>query len=305
MGGSTNPLVDPDSQFEVGDYGVGVDDPGSDYGGTSKNNPFTPGPGYSYAQSPHWLSGLPVLDSAHYYLEDVYNLLNGDPAAGFKAAVDQAAVAYEAASYGYAVSVADLGSAIAAPILAWAMDHVKPIKLLLDLFAGNPDMVKGVADTWTNIAGALDGAGADLRTSAAETERYWQGDAADAYRGQRAEDLTTVFGTLATLSKVHSLIMTTVGEMVFIVRSAIRDILSIVLGELIVIGAELLVSGGTAALGPAEVQATGAVARASAVVVRIVTKLLTKVADFMTSASRVFTVIKELITVINRIVTGK
>lgn len=36
-------------------------------------------------------------------------------------------------------------------LAGWAMEHIKPFKLLLDGLAGNPDMVEAASKTWKNV----------------------------------------------------------------------------------------------------------------------------------------------------------
>ena len=66
-----------------------------------------------------------------------------------------------------AATVIDPFSALLANGLGWAMEHFEPLREVLDKLTGIPDKVVAHAQTWANMAGALQTMAEDLRSSLA------------------------------------------------------------------------------------------------------------------------------------------
>lgn len=66
--------------------------------------------------------------------------------------------------------------------VAWIIEHVEPLREALDWLAGNPAQIQAHAQTWKNVAGALQDRGEDLNRAVGWDTTEWTGSAADAYR---------------------------------------------------------------------------------------------------------------------------
>ncbi|OQO95072.1 hypothetical protein B1813_03185 [Saccharomonospora piscinae] len=187
-----------------------------------------------------------------------------------------------------AAAVTDPIGYVAGQVISWMLEHIEPAREALDNLAGNPDIVKAYAQSWTNIEQELTTLGEEITSAAPAETRTWQGAAADHYRA-KAEELAGVYGGAA--GAAHGIAGLTLGmaEVVNGVRVAVRDLLSSIAGSLISWTVELLCSLGTAAPVVAA-QATTAIAR----VLSMVGKLLKALGQAMADAITWLTVLRDL-----------
>jgi uncharacterized protein YukE len=129
--------------------------------------------------------------------------------------------------------------------VAWIIDHVKPLSEALDWLAGDPAQIAAHAQTWRNVAGALNDRAADLERAVRWDVSEWTGDAADAYRSRVAQRQSAVTGmaqgaqTLATITEAA-------GMLVAGVRMMVRDAIATLVSRLITYAVEELASFGLA-----------------------------------------------------------
>jgi hypothetical protein len=116
-----------------------------------------------------------------------------------------------------------VGSSIAS-LAGWAMEHIKPFKLILDGLAGNPDMVNAAGETWKNIAGELDRLVGHYTAAVRYGTGNWNGDAGESYRDSFASPIIDALKSTAIYAKSLSIVVGTAGEMVNMVRSLARDL---------------------------------------------------------------------------------
>lgn len=187
-----------------------------------------------------------------------------------------------------AAAVTDPIGYVAGQVISWMLEHIEPARKALDDLAGNPDMVKAYAQSWTNVEKELTAVGDEIRSVVPSETQDWLGGAADAYR-KKADELAGVYGGAA--GAAHGIAGLTQGmaEVVNGVRIAVRDILSSIAGSLISWTIELAASLGTAAPAVAA-QATSAIAR----VVSMVGKLLKALGKAMTDAITWLTALRDL-----------
>lgn len=290
MTSTDNPLVDPNSQFQWGDY-LPVDD-GGDHGGTSTGNPFTPGQGYTTG-SDHWLKGLPVLDSAQSLIEDI----QGKDA--FKAVADWCSIGLQVAGLAAAAATGDWGGLVIAPIASWIMEHVKPLRLMLDELTGNQDTVNAIANTWGNMSGALKDAATQYSKSVDSTVQSWQGDGADAYRKEFASLMVDATAALGALLEGWSLLIHIVSECVGMVHDLVRDLIAALIGQLVQDLAEAATVVGAAAIPE---QSAGEIARVTTVATTAVSKVLKAMTEGLSIAGQILSLASEAINVIERLV---
>jgi len=129
--------------------------------------------------------------------------------------------------------------------VAWIIDHVKPLSEALDWLAGDPTQISAHAQTWRNVAGALNDRAADLDQAVRWDLSEWTGDAADAYRSRVAQQQSAVTGiangaqTLATITEAAGMLMAGV-------RMMVRDAIATLVSRLISYAVEEIASFGFA-----------------------------------------------------------
>jgi hypothetical protein len=116
-----------------------------------------------------------------------------------------------------------LGSLIAAG-LGWLVEHVAFLREPLDWLAGDPLHITSLARSWHHVTVELATASIATAVSADASTTFWEGQAADAYRGDaayRAEKLAAV----ATQTDGLAAVLINSGAMVGVVRALIRDLI--------------------------------------------------------------------------------
>jgi hypothetical protein len=129
---------------------------------------------------------------------------------------------------------------LASGLAGWALEHIKPFKLILDGLAGNPDMVGAAAETWKKIAAELDRLAGHYSAAVDYGTGNWNGDAGESYRGNFASPIQDALKATATLTRTLSVVAGTAGEMVNMVRSLARDLTAQAVGMLAVAAASRL-----------------------------------------------------------------
>ncbi|MEU7906325.1 hypothetical protein [Actinoplanes sp. NPDC049118] len=138
-----------------------------------------------------------------------------------------------------AATVIDPFSALLANGLGWAMEHFEPLREMLDKLAGIPDRVMSHAQTWSNMAGALQTMAEDLRADLAVDLPDWSGAAADAYQGLMANNVDGL-GGLGVLAVTMSSATQAAGNLVQFTRDIVRDLICDLVAKVITWAAEAL-----------------------------------------------------------------
>jgi hypothetical protein len=107
----------------------------------------------------------------------------------------------------------------------WLIEHLKPLSDALDALAGDPDQIAAYAQTWKNVAGAMDGARTTLHDGVAGQIAEWVGTAAETYRGFSKEHEDTL-AALAKATAALSEITAGAGLLVATVRMMVRDLIA-------------------------------------------------------------------------------
>ncbi|GAA3542391.1 hypothetical protein GCM10022222_27560 [Amycolatopsis ultiminotia] len=227
-----NPLVDKNAKTDWQQY-----NPLSSHTGWG---PFMPGPGAD-DKNPHWASGLPVDGSVENLAHDL------EQRDWFSYVFDGLSAALDVG--GFAASAVDattsLGGAVGfavQPLIAWIMDHVKPIRLVMDELVGNSATVKGVSATWTNMGRALGQTAHKYHDAAQRTQQYWQGKAAELYR-KRARALAIGLNSLGLLCELWANLLDVVSNMVQAAHDMVRDLLSGLLATLVEVAIDSIAEG--------------------------------------------------------------
>ena len=138
-----------------------------------------------------------------------------------------------------AATVIDPFSALLSNGLGWAMEHFEPLREVLDKLAGIPDRVVAHAQTWENMAGALQTMAEDLRSGLDADLPDWSGSAAGAYRGMMAGNVDGL-GGLSVLAATMSSATRAAGNLVQFTRDIVRDLICDLVARVIVWAAEAL-----------------------------------------------------------------
>lgn len=184
------------------------------------------------------------------------------------------------------------GALISAGV-GWLLEHVKPLKLMLDLTAGEPTIIQAKSDTWGNVSVALKDAAAEYDMSVGPQTAEWSGKAADAYRNwsKKAAALVDTTGKcaegMAALIKMAGIAAATL-------RTFLRNIIATLVGKLVDWALELLATRGAASPVVME-QALVEIARTIARAVRAIKALFKVIKQIMTALDRVNTVSKGLL----------
>ncbi|WP_031467664.1 WXG100 family type VII secretion target [Sciscionella sediminilitoris] len=299
MTGSDNPLVDKNSRFEWGDY-TPIQD-GGDQGGTQWWNPFTPGQGYTTDKTDldrfsHWFEGAPIVNDAVTIAQNIDKAAHGEKLQVHDW-IEQFAAGYSLGTYGVALAEGDWGGTAVAPVVSWALEHVKPLRLLLDEVTGNQDTVNAVANTWENMAGALQEASKNYADKVERTVQFWQGDAADAYR-EHARQLVGALASAGVMCHSWATLIRIVSEIVGIVHDFIRELIAAVVGQIVQDLVEAATVVGAAAIPE---QTTGEVVRASGIAAKAVAKAVEGAFKIEGLIPKILTILDEIAKIIERL----
>ena len=138
-----------------------------------------------------------------------------------------------------AATVLDPFSALLANGLGWAMEHFEPLREMLDKLAGIPDRVMAHAQTWQNMAGALQTMAEDLQANLAADLPDWGGTASQAYQTLMANNVDGI-GGLSVLAATMSSATQAAGNLVQFTRDIVRDLIADLVARVIVWAAEAI-----------------------------------------------------------------
>lgn len=162
------------------------------------------------------------------FLEDAQSLKQGIESGDWASTVmGVAGTAMDALAF-----VTDPFGSILAAGVGWLMEHVGPLKEMLDKLAGDPDQITAHSETWKNIAGELGSVSTDLANQVNADIQSWTGPGADAYRQQAAEVAKVLQGAGEACEGAASGVKTA-GEVVAAVRMLVRDTIAQVVGHLV------------------------------------------------------------------------
>lgn len=144
-------------------------------------------------------------------------------------------------------AVVDPFAYVGGQLLSWMLEHVEPLRAVLDGLAGNPDIIEAYAQSWKNISVEMSSIAADFANNVSSNASAFVGLAGDAYRA-RAEDTRHLVDAAAIASDSIRQLTLAMGEIVAGIRTAVRDLTTALAGELVANAAIALVVGpGTAA----------------------------------------------------------
>ena len=136
-------------------------------------------------------------------------------------------------------------------LLSWMLEHVEPLRAVLDGLAGNPDIIEAYAQSWNQVSAEMTSIATDFATAVNSSAGAFMGLAGDAYR-TRAEDIRNLIDAAATAAQTIGQLTIAMGEVVAGVRTAVRDIATGLAGKLVANTAIALAVGPGTALAVAK-----------------------------------------------------
>lgn len=128
------------------------------------------------------------------------------------------------------IAIDPIGSVVSS-LAGWILEHIRPLREVLDMLAGNPDLIKDVAVSWANISQHLGKAQESFAAQIRQGTSEWQGEAADAYRNT-ADGVALLLGNGAVAADVLNKLTTAAGEAVAGVRQFLRDVIAEAVGAI-------------------------------------------------------------------------
>ncbi|ATE54111.1 PPE domain-containing protein [Actinosynnema pretiosum] len=188
---------------------------------------------------------------------------------------------------------------------SFLMEHMQPLKQMLDWLAGNPPVIDSYSQTWDNVAEELKAVAADYASAVASGTEGWTGPAAEAYHRGAAEHGDALSGAASAAGAVGT-VVGLMGMVVGFVREFVRDLIADLVGKLIawVLEAVFSLGFGTPVI---VAQAVTAISRWGARIAEVVRKLLNTVKKVSPMIARLVEVFEKIAKVVGRIagkVTG-
>ncbi|MFD8494822.1 RHS repeat-associated core domain-containing protein [Amycolatopsis sp. NPDC059657] len=177
--------------------------------------------------------------------------------------------------------------------VSWLIEHVQPLKEALDWLAGNPPVIQSYSDTWANVAKEVNAIAGDMNNEGKTGTAGWQGAAAEAYRGEVAEQADAIVGA-ATLADGISTGVMVMGQVVAMVRETVRDLVAELVGKLITWALEEACTLGFATPLVAA-QATAAITKAISKVSDLIRKLVKTIGNVAPKIRKIVDKLGEII----------
>ncbi|UOX88513.1 hypothetical protein MUY14_43725 [Amycolatopsis sp. FBCC-B4732] len=187
----------------------------------SKQDPDGPGAFTAGNGDYGWAGGIGIAESSM----DAFNgIKDGDWVSGGLGMLSLAGEIAGAAidPFGYLMS----------SVASFLMEHIQPLKDMLDSVAGNPPVIQSYADTWGNVSKALGERKTDFDNAVKNGTTGWTGAGADAYRTFAAEHSDALSGA-ATVAGAISTVTMIMGQVVSFVRETVRQLIADLVGKLI------------------------------------------------------------------------
>ncbi|WAL63532.1 hypothetical protein ORV05_21250 [Amycolatopsis cynarae] len=187
----------------------------------AKKDPNGPGPLTAGNGDYGWAGGIGLAETSM----DAFNgIKDGDWVSGGLGMLSLAGEIAGAAidPFGYLMS----------SVASFLMEHVQPLKDMLDSLAGNPPVIQSYADTWGNVSKALGERKTDFDNAVKNGTTGWTGEGADAYRKSAAEHSDALSGA-ATVAGAIGTVTMLMGQVVSFVRETVRQLIADLVGKLI------------------------------------------------------------------------
>lgn len=121
--------------------------------------------------------------------------------------------------------LADPFGALLSAGFGWVMEHVSPLKEMLDTLAGSPDVINSYAATWKNVSGAVSAAADHFEQIVTQDSAAWKGPAISAYQLFVENEIKLIRGAGMAADGI-STVVTIAGVIVATVRCIVRDLIA-------------------------------------------------------------------------------
>ncbi|WP_051773187.1 hypothetical protein [Saccharothrix sp. NRRL B-16314] len=235
-----------------------------------------------------WATGISIAESAM----DTYNgIKDGNWIEGGLGLVGLAADAA-------AMAIDPFGTLLSSAA-SFLMEHVQPLKDMLDWLAGDPPVIESYSTTWNNVATELGKIAEDYNAAIKSGTEGWTGAAAEAYRTNSKAHGDALSGAASAAGTVGT-VVGLMGMVVGFVREMVRDLIADLVGKLIawVLEAAFTLGFGTPVI---VAQAVTAISKWAAKIAKIIQDLLNTIKKVSPMLKRLVEVFEKIMKVVGKL----
>ncbi|QTR03682.1 hypothetical protein J7S33_01085, partial [Saccharothrix algeriensis] len=235
-----------------------------------------------------WATGISIAESAM----DTYNgIKDGN---WVEAGLGMVGLAADAA----AMAIDPFGTLMSSAA-SFLMEHVQPLKDMLDWLAGNPPVIESYATTWNNVGTELGKVAEDYRAAVAKGTAGWEGAAAAQYLTNAQQHGDALAGAASAAGTVGT-VVGMMGMVVGFVREVVRDLIADLVGKLIawVLEAAFTLGFGTPVI---VAQAVTAISKWAAKIAKIIQDLLNTIKKVSPMLKRLVEVFEKVMKVLGKL----
>jgi hypothetical protein len=182
---------------------------------------------------------------------------------------------------------------------SFLMEHVQPLKDMLDWLAGDPPVIESYSTTWTTVSTELGKIAEDYAAALNSGTEGWTGAAADAYRTAAKEQGDALTGAASSAGSVGT-VVGVMGMVVAFVREMVRDLIADLVAKLIawVLEAVFSLGFGTPVI---VAQAITAISKWAARIAKLVQKLLDTIKKVSPMLKRLVEIFEKIMKVLGKL----
>ncbi|WP_433273688.1 hypothetical protein ACQPZF_19730 [Actinosynnema sp. CS-041913] len=235
-----------------------------------------------------WATGISIAESAM----DTFNgIKDGN---WVEAGLGMVGLAADAA----AMAIDPFGTLLSSAA-SFLMEHMQPLKEMLDWLAGNPPVIESYSTTWNNVGTELGKIAEDYQAAVRSGTAGWEGAAAAQYLTNsqvHGDALTGAASAATTVGTVVGLM----GMVVGFVREMVRDLIADLVGKLIawVLEAVFSLGFGTPVI---VAQAVTAISKWAAKIAKIIKDLLNTIKKVSPMLKRLVEVFEKIMKVVGKL----
>ncbi|MBW4719900.1 WXG100 family type VII secretion target [Saccharothrix obliqua] len=235
-----------------------------------------------------WATGISIAESAM----DTFNgIKDGN---WVEAGLGMVGLAADAA----AMAIDPFGTLLSSAA-SFLMEHMQPLKDMLDWLAGNPPVIESYSTTWNNVGTELGKVAEDYRAAVASGTAGWEGAAAARYLTNSQVHGDALTGAASAASTVGT-VVGLMGMVVAFVREMVRDLIADLVGKLIawVLEAAFTLGFGTPVI---VAQAVTAISKWAAKIAKIIKDLLSTIKKVSPMLKRLVEVFEKIAKVVGKL----
>ncbi|MEV8436819.1 hypothetical protein AB0425_05550 [Actinosynnema sp. NPDC051121] len=188
---------------------------------------------------------------------------------------------------------------------SFLMEHMQPLKDMLDWLAGNPPVIESYSTTWNNVATELGKIAEEYAAGVQRGTEGWTGSAAETYHANSKVHGDALAGAASAAGTVGT-VVGLMGMVVAFVREMVRDLIADLVGKLIawVLEAVFSLGFGTPVI---VAQAVTAISKWAAKIAKVIQDLLNTIKKVSPMLKRLVEVFEKIMKVVGKLagkVTG-